>query len=141
MRFLTSFTKYHSPLLAVVCSFALGCSGGTEAKVSGRVTLDGSPVQLGNVSFEPQSGGVAALSTIDESGEYELSTNQASGLAAGPYRVKVISREKTPLPPDGGLPPPGKLLVPEKYTKVDTSGLAFDVVPGSNTIDIELKSQ
>lgn len=127
--------------LAVVSGLLVGCSGGNESKVSGRVTLDGVPVQRGNVAFEPQAGGMMALAEISENGEYELKTNQDSGLASGAYRVKVISREKTPLPQGGGLPPPGKLLVPEKYTKVDTSGLVFDVAPGSNKIDIELQSQ
>jgi len=125
----------------LVVGATTGCSGGKEASVSGRVTLDSQPVQIGDVAFEPQAGGMMAHAVIDSDGNYELRTNQQHGLDPGMYRVKVISREKTPIPPGGGLPPPGKLLIPEKYVRVATSGLMFEVVPGNNRIDLELRSK
>jgi len=41
----------------------------------------------------------------------------------------------------GDRPPPGKLLIPEKYEQSTSSGLEYEVTPGKNTIDIELTSK
>lgn len=130
------------PCLVILAAMSLaGCSPSKESSVTGRVTLDGSPLSQGTVAFEPQAGGMLAAGALDANGNYELLTNQLDGLTPGKYRVKVLAWERTPDPPDGGLPPPGKLLVPEKYTQVTTSGLTFEVMPGKNRIDIELRSE
>ena len=49
-------------------------------------------------------------------------------------------------PPQGLAPgerrwEPSKLLVPEKYISMETSGLEYTVEPGSNTIEIELTTE
>ena len=130
------------PCLVMLAAMSIaGCSPAKESSVSGRVTLDGSPVSQGTVAFEPQAGGMLARGALDADGNYELMTNQVEGVAPGKYRVKVLAQERSPDPPDGGLPPPGKLLVPEKFTQVATSGLTFEVALGRNRIDIELSSE
>ena len=82
-----------------------------------------------------------ATSVIRVGGEYELRSNSKDGLAPGEYRVLVFVREKVPLPEGGGLPMPGKLLIPSRYTRSSTSGLEYSVEPGHNTIDIELQNE
>jgi hypothetical protein len=128
-------------LVTVAITSMVGCSGSKESSVTGHVTLDGSPLSQGTVAFEPQAGGMLAAGALDANGNYELLTNQVDGLTPGKYRVKILAWERTPDPPDGGLPPPGKLLIPEKFTRADTSGLVFEVAPGRNRIDIELHSE
>lgn len=125
-------------MIVCVAVSAGGCSPSKDSTVTGRVTLDGSPVPRGSVAFEPVGGGMMARGFLNENGQYEMMTNQMRGLDPGTYRVKVLAREYSPPPPGGGLPPPGKLLVPRKYTSIKTSGLRYDVASGSNKIDIEL---
>ncbi|MAT69095.1 MAG: hypothetical protein CMJ58_06170 [Planctomycetaceae bacterium] len=125
-------------LLAALLLSAAGC-GGREATVEGVVTLDGQPVTTGSVSFMPASGGQKAVGVIDESGHYELMTNQDTGLDAGQYVATVTARERGES--DGSGPPlPGKYLVPMKYSLPNRSGLNYTVEAGSNTIDITLTS-
>lgn len=124
-------------LLLVGC--LVGC-GGKAATVSGVVTLDGKPVTRGTVSFSPATSGQKAVGIIDESGNYELSTNRETGLEAGTYSAAVSSRERGQVDESGGPPMPGKYLVPQKYSNANTSGLTFEVQRGSNTIDIALLS-
>jgi hypothetical protein len=131
---------------AVFCSVLVGplsgCSRSTqESQVSGQVLLDGKRIGPGTIVFAPVGSGKPATGSIDENGKYSVYTNREVGLGAGKYKIAVSVRE---LPPDikrGDRPPPGKLLIPEKYEDNAKSGLEYDVLPGSNTIDIELKSQ
>jgi hypothetical protein len=62
-------------------------------------------------------------------------------MTSGKYKVAVSIREAAPDIKRGDRPDPGKLLIPPKYEDSSKSGLEFDVAPGSNTINIELKSQ
>jgi hypothetical protein len=119
-----------------------GCSRSEfDSTVSGTVTLDGKPLDLGFVCFSREGGGNPAMGTIQRGGSYILRTSNKTGLNAGKYRV-IVSALDTPNPPPGvrDTTPP-KQLVPEKYTNADTSRLQFDVAPGSNTFDINLKSK
>lgn len=118
-----------------------GCSQNSlESSVAGKVTLDGQPIGPGTVVFSSGTKN-PAVGAIDVSGNYSLKTSRTAGLAAGKYRVAVSVREVPPNSQPGDRLPPGKLLHPEKYEAVETSGLEFDVVPGSNTIDLALTSQ
>jgi hypothetical protein len=118
-----------------------GCSrSGLESSVAGSVTLDGKPLGLGGVVFA-SSGGNPSSGTIGRDGSYTLKTANTPGLNPGKYRVSVNALD-TPNPPPGvrdSTPP--KQLVPEKYTSLDTSGLEYEVKPGSNTINIDLSSK
>lgn len=118
---------------------ALGC-GGKPASVSGTVSVDGKPLNQGNVIFSPASGGMRSSGLIGSDGKYSISTNRESGLEVGDYEVAVVSRELVfPNGPDSP-PMPGKYLAPKKYGKPKTSGLRFPVVKGSNEIDLALSS-
>lgn len=126
------------PLLLVV-----GCTPSPfDADVSGKITLDGAPVEPGVVVFSAVGGGKnSSRGKIDSSGNYFLVTQHARGIGPGSYRVSVRVFEKGEAPGPGerapaNLPP----LVPEKYLQPTTSGLKFEVQSGANTIDIELTS-
>jgi hypothetical protein len=119
-----------------------GCSrSGFESTVSGNVTLDGKPLGLGLVVFSREGGGNPSNGTIQRDGRYSLRTSNSAGLTPGKYHISVSALD-TPNPPPGVRDTtPAKQLVPEKYTNIETSGLEFEVKPGSNTIDIPLVSK
>jgi hypothetical protein len=86
------------------------------------------------------SGGKPATGSIESDGSYSVNTSREPGLAPGEYQVAVSIREMPENVTRSDHPPPGKLLIPEKYEQATTSGLQFEVVPGVNVIDVELTS-
>lgn len=131
-----------SMLLVVIATISalLGCSGGQESAVEGVVTLDGSPLSRGSVTFVPVEQGASATAEIGPDGRYEARTATAVGLSPGEYLVTVRAREDAIPNPGGGAPAPGKLITPEKYGNSATSGFRFSVNPGDNEINLDLKS-
>ena len=127
---------------SVVVGLVSGCSHSTqESQVSGQVFLDGNRIGPGTVVFAPVGDCRPAIGPIDQNGSYSMSTSREVGLGAGKYKVAVSIRELPPAIKRGDRPPPGKLLIPQQYEDSATSGLEYDVAPGRNTIDIELKSR
>jgi len=125
-------------LLLALC----GCSNSSqESRVSGHVTVDGNRLGPGTVVFASVGGGKPATGSIDAGGSYSMNTSRELGLAPGKYKVAVSIRELPQNVKRGDRPPPGKLLIPERYEQNTSSGLEYDVKPGQNTIDIELKSK
>jgi hypothetical protein len=108
--------------------------------VTGNVSLDGNQIGPGIIIFAPVGKGTPAIGPIESDGSYSMSTSHEAGLSAGKYKVSVSIREVPADVKRGDRPPPGKLLIPQKYEDSATSGLEFDVAPGSNSIDIDLKS-
>lgn len=128
--------------LAVIAAVVGGCSrDGFESSVSGSVKLDGKSIGPGVVVFAPVGVNAnPATGTINANGDYSLLTSRTAGLAPGKYQVSVSVREMPANLQPGDRPPPGKLLIPEKFASSATSGLEFEVKPGSNRIDIPLDS-
>lgn len=120
-----------------------GCGGPYDAAVSGIVTLDGKAVPRGTVSYQPVAGGPAAYAAIGDGGLYEVRTGREEGLPSGEYDVTVTANEPATerQTAKGGPPPPGKPITPPWYRSKETSGLRFNVTPGSNEINLELTSQ
>jgi hypothetical protein len=120
-----------------------GCGGdGMESTVSGRVTLDGTPVGPGTVVFAPAAGEQnPATGTIQVDGAYELKSNRTAGLPAGRYKASVSVFDQAPVAPGERSYEQAKLVTPQKYADPSTSDLEYDVEPGFNMIDIELKSE
>jgi hypothetical protein len=124
---------------AIYCALLLlplaGC-GAHESAVSGKVTIEGTPLTSGTVVFYPAGGGAAAYGSIQSDGAYTIDTGDSGGLAAGEYVVTVVATT----PPQPGFSF-GKLLTPTRYNNKQTSDLKFTVTPGRNTIDLPLKSK
>jgi hypothetical protein len=132
-------------LCGMVCLLAAwnGCSGGGfESQVSGTVTLDGAPIGPGFLVFVPGSGGRnPANGTIQPDGSYELKTANTSGLHPGKYKVSVTILDQPEVPPGERSYEVAKSRIPTKYNDIISSGLEFEVEPGSNAIDIALSSK
>jgi hypothetical protein len=127
----------------VACVLITGCGGTYNASAEGMVTLDGNPVPRGTVTFYPSAPGPSAYARIEEDGSYFVRTGREEGLPAGDYEVTVIANELPSVmqTAQGGPPPAGKPITPLWYRTKQTSGLKFKIEPGSNAINLDLKSQ
>ena len=148
------------PLASLI--IASGC-GGADSKldrkrpptyrVNGKVLLNGQPVADAGVVFRSSGSAetLAAYGRTDSGGEFTLTTFESGdGAIAGQHMMTVTKSvvegedrsyfdEKSPN--YGKTPPPTKtkFLVPEKYSKFETSGLSTTVKDsGSTGVLIEL---
>jgi hypothetical protein len=130
-------------LAALLVTATLGCRGSElGAEASGTVTLDGHAVGPGVVVFAPlDASRNPSEGAIQPDGSYFLKTSRELGLAPGRYAVAISVFEDPEIAPGERSMVPSKLVTPEKYASHETSGLEYDVAPGSNTIDLELTSQ
>ncbi len=120
----------HWLLLLVVAIVAGGCGKTNDSTVTGLVTLDGKPLNGGNVWFVSDGGGtVAAAGAIDSSGRYQLKTPAGPGLIAGKYKVMVKPDEAKP----------ESNAIPRVYSSTGTTPLKFTVAAGENDRPLHLK--
>ncbi|MHB8898320.1 MAG: Ig-like domain-containing protein [Thermoguttaceae bacterium] len=149
----------------------LGCDQPQEkldtVAVSGKVTLDGAPVEGAKVVFAPTGGaGMAASGVTDASGVYKLTTRDpGDGAMAGSYAVMISKTEveggaaASAVKPGmtdeeatkaameardaaGGAEATTKELLPEKYKDPAASGLKAEVAAGAPAeINFELTSK
>ena len=127
--------------LTVLCLLMAGCGGGGSGLemgyVTGKVTLDGAPLDGATLRFQPQAGGSPSSGRTDASGEYELLfTAKKKGAMLGEHLVTITKS----LGGEEGL---GALFaeetLPAKYNA--RSELTRNVEPGKQTIDFELVSE
>lgn len=104
--------------------------------VRGRVTIDGEPLTTGAVMLQPDAG-PAAQAKINPDGSFCLGTFEPDdGAIPGRAVVRVVCRQD--ITPAGGERAFGPSLIPEHYTRFETSGLEVDVQPGMDSLDIAL---
>jgi hypothetical protein len=123
-----------------MCLFiaALGCGDKSNARVKGKVTLDGTPLDNGSIRFIPTAGnGPTAGGTID-GGEYSVDKVPATSM-----RVEITASTGGPTQPYDTANPPKivvtKQLIPARYNT--KSKLTRDVQRGENTFNFELSSK
>lgn len=134
--------------LIICLLLCAGCGkedGPTYAKVTGKVTLDGKPVQSGTVYFMPSGGteGGAAIGRIDKEGNYTLTGPRGKGIVIGSHKVALKCPEEGSGPdsgqnPNAGAPP---CKIPSKYADLNKPILSKTVGEGDNVIDIELSTK
>jgi hypothetical protein len=154
-------TRTRCPLVMglVLATVLTGCSGGLRlGKVTGKVTFKGKPVPTGTIMFHPDAG-PAAVGAIGPDGTYTLTTiKPGDGAVVGSHRVTIQATTVGPgslaepssfeeemqlaqrKDPKAKVLVPGKVtwIVPEKYSRPDTTDLTITVQPGRNTIDFLL---
>lgn len=115
-----------------MCAFLLlaGCERGPQmVQVTGKVLYNGQPLKFGSVTFQPPTG-QPARGEIQSDGTFSLSTYRpGDGAVVGRHKVRVAcyeSQRPTAVKPPGEQSL-GKLLIPQKYTLFDESGLTADV--------------
>ena len=122
---------------------AAGCGSGRDASpVSGTVKVNGQPLADIRVSFEPTAAGagLGSAGKTDASGHYRLQfvDNDKDGALLGKHKVMFFDLQGIPPgeSPDAGPAPVPKTRLPKKYL---TGGEEYDVKPGANQADFDLK--
>jgi hypothetical protein len=147
---------------AVACCLVgmivVGCGpkGPELGSVTGKVTLDGSPVTNGLVTFVPVGGGRPATGKTDENGQYVLVGVDGKGALLGQHQVSVttvqeagtVTEMRSDSPeyakqamPDASDYNTAKVVEPIPARYNTNTELSFEVKAGSNVIDLELKSE
>lgn len=125
-------------LTALLGAVVLAGCGPTEAPsgtVSGTVTLDGAPVESGEITFVSSDGGAAAGPITN--GQFKLE----GSLPLGEYIVGVGPAQLTEAPgAEGDTAAAPTTAVPAGYHTPATSGITHNVQAGANTVTIDLKA-
>jgi hypothetical protein len=127
-----------------------GCS--SPVAITGKITYQGKPLPVGNVTFVPEQGGGGFTSEI-RNGEYKVTK-----VPLGPSKIAVMTpsqstpnqyMEKMRPPPEmlkqaqGKVPgdpgsDPKPVPIPKKFNDPDTSGLTYTVTGGSQVHNIDI---
>lgn len=156
---------YGRVALLTLLIISIGCGRSSQAKVSGRVLLDGKPLPGGTLKFRPVDGRANLVTVeLDESAAFSVelpvgevmvavdnrSLEPKSAVAPGPRPVpqgvnpEVRAKLKLDAPKSPPRPPTNSaryVAIPSKYYSAEASGLGFTVEPGETSHDIGLKSQ
>lgn len=123
----------------------IGCgqSGPKLVPVSGVVTLDGQPLSDAGILFQPIGGGPPASGTTDASGRFTLRTQNRPGAVLGEHRVSITKFESTGtgMGVAGNEPVRMRWLLPEKYTRPETSGITVKVTGHQEDVVLTLSSK
>lgn len=129
--------SFSTSILAGSLLLLSGCGGVSDAPtlvvVKGKVTLDGQPLETGNVLFVPIDGKGRADAGPVVKGEYELKCT------AGEKRVEITSQVEADKPAADGLPD-YKSRIPAKYNRATTL-TATVKSSGENAIDFAVTSK
>lgn len=125
-----------------LCVAVAGCSESPRQSVEGTVTLDGQPLDKGDITFFPLAGseGPAAGARV-ENGKFQVA--KARGTFAGNFRVEIAKYEDIPgmfqAGKDGPIPVSGNVL-PARYH--EQSELTAEIKEGErNELLFELISE
>ncbi|MFO0891667.1 MAG: hypothetical protein U0790_21300 [Isosphaeraceae bacterium] len=130
---------------ALAVALASGCvgeEGPLRLPVTGRVTLDGTPLPSGTVTFHPGGKGPAASAGISE-GSFAI--GRSEGLAPGTYKVEIVSVQETGKRVTSPDDPTATIdevrnLIPVRYNR--ESRIQAEVKPaGENSYQFDLSSR
>jgi hypothetical protein len=105
-----------------------GCGGDPLGRhaISGTVTVEGTPLEKGNIAFTPTEKSSTSSGTVIEGGKYSI--KQDKGLPVGKYRVTINApvpgtggAVQTNAPPGEPIPPPQEMIAPEWNEKSEQS--------------------
>ena len=117
---------------AAVALAAAGCGGGDgipREPVSGKVTLDGSALDNGLITFAPEELTKPAVGTAIKDGSYSL--GRSDGPSPGPHKVSIWCRKPT-----------GKKLKSVDFPGTFVDEMRESLPPQYNTdsrLDVEVK--
>lgn len=136
----------------------LGCGGGRlppgeTGTLSGKLTRDGKPVAKGTsiVFFDDKTGAVAT-GVADDNGAYVAEMKGELKVIVGVYRVSVTppnqtagmsTEEAMKASIEGKLKSNDEVLkqIPVQYRSPENSKTVFEVKPGSNTYNLDMKDE
>ena len=124
---------------------AVGCGAKNVAPVSGKVTLDGKPLDNASVTFEPDvssNPGPTSYGKTDAGGSFSLKVvgSEKNGAMVGKHQVRISAFEGAETKSSDDNPKPLKDKVPVRYNS--QSELSIDVPSGgTDAANFDLKSQ
>ncbi len=127
----TRFDVYPAYIVILLACFA-GCgkTGPEVAPVTGRITLDGKPLENADILFQPDGSKPPSAGRSDASGHYELAYKRGvMGGMVGSNTVRIT------ISPDVVANPPN---IPARYNS--ESELTKEVKPGQNEFNFDLTS-
>jgi hypothetical protein len=118
--------------LAMISLAVSGCNRGPKmVKVSGKVLIDGQPLERGFVQVIPKDFR-AASGQIGPGGKFTLTTfTDGDGCVLGNHTVTVLSNESKG-------PTALHWFAPKKYSTPETSGLTLDIQQATDQADLNL---
>jgi hypothetical protein len=122
----------------VAAAAAAGCGGPAAGEVAGLVTLDGTPVGSGAISFIPADGKAPTAGGAIVDGKYNVANVPVGTAKVVINGSKVVGKKALYGPGSPERATYGELL-PDRYN--DKSELTFEVKHGPQTKDWELSSK
>jgi len=131
--------------VAVVGCGQRGVQIPNRVPVSGRVMIDGKPLEYGTVQFVPENpDGHPAIGRV-QSGRFTMASAESfPGVVKGPYKVSIVSpkpvsdADKARVVMDPDLV---ESNIPKRYWNLQTSGLAVDVTGPIRDLTFDLKAE
>ncbi len=138
-------------MLAVLsaASLLVGCGGNplNRQAVSGKITLDGAPLDQGAIEFRPtQRKGTVSSGAVIHNGQYSVEAQK--GLPPGEYRVMIFSAAADTSPMPAGPPGSGPVIghrptierIPAKYN-VKTEQIVEITDGGDNQFNYDIRTR
>ncbi len=136
---------YCLALLLPVALLAVGCQkSGPDQVISGKVSFQGKPVTIGDVTFINPGTGSVAQGSLGEEGNYTLLLIN-NGLKPGKYKVTVspkitYEKGKSREGSDFKMVESGGKSIPERYHYDASTRLSATITGGQESFDFELKN-
>ena len=125
-------------LLVVAAAVLAGCdSKPVTGTVSGNVSYAGKAIPAGTITFVSESKGNPTASSPINDGAYQVQ------IVVGAAKISVTTPAPAAAPPPG-IPDAGgasvkSIAIPPQYGSTTTSNLSFEVKPGTQKHDVDLK--
>ena len=140
---------------AIALLVTCGCGGagyGPTGTVTGKLTMEGSPVSAGYaVSFMQMEKGFLAYGITDAEGKFQVKSWNDGNMPVGKYNVMIappVSDEAAAnlsaedrFEQEQVRTAKAKQTLPARNRETTTSGIEYDIAQGSNNFDIDLKSK
>ncbi len=122
-----------------------GCGTGTppptDTVVTGKITLDGVTLTMGEVVFENEAGTLSGRGEIASTGQFRVPSTPLGKVRAAVRTANYAQYAKPQVKDGKPLTIGGRdgtyLAVPKKYEDAKSSGLTFDITP-DKVVDIVL---
>ncbi len=126
--------------LSLLLFISLGCGSGRSdlVEVTGKVTLDGQPVEKGKITLEATDGKGGVDGGSIENGEYSVMTTLGSK-AVKINSPKVVGQKKTYGTADSPTEEVSQEAIPKQYNR--NTNLTMQVSDSDREYDFELKSK
>lgn len=111
----------------LLCMVVVGCGkdGGGRVTIGGSVTLNGTPLETGTISFLPADGKGASAGATITNGKYETEIAPGSKKVSISAEKVISQRPRDPADPSGEQITETQKLIPPQYN--DQTTLTVDV--------------